>query len=92
MNMYRFCRGKGYYEEKLKKHEGFVSLLTVSDIICEKCCGTGELDWIEEIRGKRLSTAKRILSYHKINEELKKRAEDEYKQKLQTFYEGFVPI
>lgn len=92
MNKCKFCNGKGYYEEEFKKHEGFIALLTVFDIICRKCYGTGELDWIEEITGKRIPIAKRIISQARILEELKKRIENEHKQKLQTFYEGCVPL
>jgi RecJ-like exonuclease len=92
MNKCKFCNGNGYHEEKFKRNEGFIGLLNVYDIICEKCHGTGELDWIEEIRGKRLSIAKRILSQHKILEELKKRVANEHQQKLQAFYEGCVPV
>ncbi len=92
INKCKHCNGKGYDELKFKQNEGYIRLLTTYDIICRKCHGTGELDWIEEIIGKKLSIAKRIIAYSKIEEKLKLRVDYEHKQKLQTFYEGCVPL
>jgi excinuclease UvrABC ATPase subunit len=84
------CNGEGKFLVPGKQIDEHTYMAVYK--ICEKCHGTGELDWIEEIRGKRLSIAKRILSQHKILEELKKRVANEHQQKLQAFYEGCVPV
>lgn len=91
-NICRFCNGLGYDEERFKKHIGNINILSPYDILCRKCYGTGELDWVEEMVGKKISIAKRILAHTKISEILKRAEENEYQQKLQAFYEGCVPI
>lgn len=93
MNKCKFCNGKGYNESKVKLNEGFLGLLPLQNFICKKCQGTGELDWVEEITGKRLSIARRIISHDRVHQELKKRVvEYEHKQNKQAFYERCVPV
>lgn len=92
-NKCRFCSGKGYDESKVKLDEGFMGLVPLQKLICKKCSGSGELDWIEEITGKKMTIAKKIIADHKIYEELKKRViEYEHKQSKQAFYERCVPV
>ncbi len=47
------CNGVGWYEETtnvtFNKHLWHID----QNIICDKCRGTGKLDWIERIVGKR---------------------------------------
>ena len=47
------CNGTGYQKDVYKIYFG--DKLIGSTNMCIKCCGTGEVDWIENIVGKDIS-------------------------------------
>lgn len=79
-NKCRSCDGKGYDELKVRLDGGFLGLLPMSNYVCEKCKGTGELDWVEEIVGKRISIGREIRTMDLILKELRRRVV-EYERK-----------
>lgn len=48
------CSGKGRYKEYHSEVVGFSGCESwETNVKCEKCNGTGKLDWVEKVVGKR---------------------------------------
>jgi len=48
------CKGKGRYTEYFYDIVGFSGCVSWKEkVFCKKCNGTGKLDWVEKVVGKK---------------------------------------
>ena len=74
------------YEENCPDCEGSGWLNKLHGIECEKCLGTGKLDWLEKIRGKRSINREKFIIKNNTNKNIIINDLQEFEIKSKSYY------